>query len=882
MVASSGALLVEAMLRWVALLLWPVMGLGVGWCLWALLRPSDAAVPVGWLAILGLGVLVWVGVLLALAGAFVSWLLVLLLLLPMALLICRALRRRASLGLPRVTLPARHRPVAAAALIVTLAAFCLASPAESFVVTDDAGVYTLGAIHLVRSGGLSVKDADLYPLQTLPNDVSQGDYYDYLQDYARQFLLPENVSVPAATRFWGPFFQPVLYRHQIEIGYLPVTKVLGAGPGLVLGLRWVIWAGPAMALLSLTLFTALLRRSLGWGVALPAGAMLAFAFPQVWFGRHLLSEPVTQALVMAILWLDAESGAIRCQGQRRLLTAAQALLLGLLPLTRLEGALIGGALLGWLVWHAQAKPGREWVWAGIALGFGQALSVLSSPTYLYTRLIGVLSQAVQPLAAAISIAVVALVAISACAPLRRRCLQIVGWIARPVHRSWVSSAFAIVLAAAVLVQAATAPLGDTFAGWLVQYWSLPALLFSLIGLVLAPLALPTDQRAIRALALLGVTFGLLYAVDAQTTPVHPWVMRRAVPMIIPALAMGAAVAAKGLVDLLCRRVLPYGGGCLLRGIGYQALVVALVIATGVTSLPLLIHQERLGVWTKLAAVDALLPSHAVVLIDDGAIGRQVAQPLALIYGHSVYHLQQSEALRADAPPVSRLLRIARSQGRPIYYLASDINRRLAPADNELSSVGGVHVVTPVLAHRTDGPPDWFALARQSFLIDVYELQENTSPQAAPVSGHVPLGVGSYPYLLSGFYGYEYDAVHSRSFRWAAGEASIHLPWPNANGASSPFDVRITVASPRPAGEPASEVELWAEGQRLLRAILPTDGSLVELHAAVPRLVSAGEPSLEIRLLADTYVPAVHGGSSDSRELGVRLFELSVEYPEVDP
>ncbi len=881
MFTLDATILLDAIMQWVALLAWPAVSLSVGWCLWALLRPGKGAVPVGWLTLLGLGVSLWLGVLLAMAGAFWPWLLGALLLAPAVLVVGRAIVGAERVALPPIALPPRGRSLALVGALLTLAAVLLASPAESFVVTDDAGVYTLGAIHLAASGELPYDEPGIYPLRATAAGY-EGDYQGYLLDYGRQFLLPENVSTPAGTRFWGPFFQPLLYRQRVEIGYLPTTKVLGAGLGLLLGARWVIWAGPAMALLSLALFIGLLRKSAGWRLALPAGAMLAFSFPQVWFGRHLLSEPVTQALVMAVLWLQAEADTAPDEAQRALLRAAEALLLGLLPLTRLEGAFIGGTLLGWLAWHAPARAraeGRIWVWRLAALGVGQGLAILASPAYLYSRSIGALSQGAQPLVGIACVALAGAGAVCAVAPLRRGAQKALAWLGEARHRAWLTAGLSGLLALIVLVQSLSGPPGRTFAGWLVQYWSLPALLFSLAGLLLAPLLCSEQQRAVGALASLGVTFALLYAANPQTTLVHPWVMRRAVPLVMPALALGAPLAAQHLIEGLRRGLLPRSPARLLRGVGYGALAGALVIAAGATTLPLTIHQERRDVWSQLAEIDALLEPRALLMLDDGDISRQIAQPLALIYGHTVYHLQQTEVLHAEAPPVARLLAAAREQGRPAYWLVSDVTRRFAPVDQALVPVGGVQVYTPVLAHRSDGPPNWRSLARQSFLVDVYAIVDEEPAPPAARWGAVPLGAGSYPYLMLGFYGYEQDALRALPYRWMAGRAVVRLPWPNQDDEAASFEVAATVAGLRPWRAPDPWIEVWAEGQRLLRTTVPANGEPVELRALSPALYDVGEAGLEITLLSDTYVPAEHGGGSDTRELGLRLYGLSVGYEE---
>lgn len=868
----------------VAYLLLPVIGIALGGALWRLWpRQEPASLSPGARLALGLIALLWLGVILAGLGILYPWLLGGI----VALVFLAALLRPGARSVrQRWPPPSVNRGALAGGLLMLCAAVLMASPAETFMVTDDAAVYTLGAVHLAQTGSLTYDDAGLYPLEPdrtdLPAPAHTTAYWDALQDYARQFLLPENVGLPAGTRFWGPFFQPVLYRQQVEIGYVPLTKVAGALFGWVLGERSVIWAGPALTLLALAAFLGLLRRSGGWGLAVPAAAMLAFSFPQVWFGRQLLSEPLTQALILGALWLDTEASATE-GAARRALRAAEALALGLLPLARLEGALLAAILLVGLVWYTRDRRSveRRYLWLAMgAVAVGQVIALLVSPAYLYSRLIGVLSGASRPVLLAGLVAVAVGVAIARVPAWRSGALWLCHWLADVRHRAWIATVLAALYLVLVGWSLLALPLGETFAGWLALYWTRPALILAIVGLCCAPWLRQQQAPALPTLCSAGVLMGLLFAANRYVTQVHPWGMRRAVPLLLPALAAGDALALSSLATWLQRRLRP---SMPPRSTTVSYLVVMSVLIWGVAqrTLPLVTHHERQGMWDQLAALDDLLAPHSVLLLDDGQVGRQIGQALALIYGHAVYNIQDTEALAADSPVVSRLIATSEAQGRTVYWLNSDTARRWAPTDHSLRSVGGAQFDIPVLSSSTTGPPTMANRTRQTFLVDVYQLTPVTAVDDAFGQRSIPLAVGSYPYLVAGFGAVE-QASDGHIYRWTAGSAQVELPWPGDDRAPITLEVSVIVSGARPTQVPNPTVSLWAEGQLIAQGVAPDDEAVMTLQGTVPRLTDVGQPPLEIELRSDVFVPSDYGLGADERALGVQVLAITLSSAPGDP
>jgi hypothetical protein len=863
----------------IAYLLFPVAGLAIGWAIWRLVaRGGDLTASLGRLVVTGLVALGWLAVVLAAADALHPWLLAIIVgALLLAVWVLPG-ARRARLCWERPRLRWKGWP---AALLLIVAAWLLARPAETFLVTDDAAVYTLAAAHLADTGSLHYDDPGVLPLDPrrpdLPLPSHTTAYWDYLQDYARQFLLPENVGLPAGTRFWGPFFTPMLYLQEVEIGFMPLTKTAGAIMGWALGVRRVVWAGPALALLALIALLGLTRRGGGWSLAVPATALLAFSLPQVWFGRQLLSEPLSQALVLGALWLDGEAQAASSSRARRALQTAQAAAFGLLPLVRLEGAFAALVLLAWLAWDSRKESEQAdrylWLCSAAALVLGQTLAILTSPAYFYSRVIGLLRSDVRVLLVWGLVLAAALVAAGCrwrgAAPVQRCWRWLRRWRTQQIGMSAIGAAYLLIAA----YEIARGPIVKPYTIWLAQYWTRPGLLLGALGMALAPWVLPAEQRALRALLATGGCVGLLCVVNPMVTWAHPWLMRRALVALLPALAVGAAVAVGGLTATLSRLSSDCGVVRLAAWGSYALVMSGLCLGIAQRMLPILQHNEREGMWEQIAQVNALLAPDTLLLLDDGQIGRQLGQPLALINGHAVHNVQQTEALSGDSALIRQLIAAARQQGRRVYWLVSDSARRLPPELGHLQSVGGVRFDTPTLS-ASDGPPGAEQLIRQSFLVDVYELlAQPTSDLSGALD--VPIGVGSYPYLLSGFYGLEEDPAWG-SFRWTTGDADLRLPWPEAApDAPAGFDIIVSLAAWRPVDGAAPAVIITVEGVPLIATTMPGDGALVEVQGSATDMLNTGDPGLEIQISSDTFVPRDHGLGSDARELGVKVYAVRV-------
>ena len=277
---------------------------------------------------------------------------------------------------------------------------------------------------------------------------------------------------------------------------------------------------------------------------------------------------------------------------------------------------------------------------------------------------------------------------------------------------------------------------------------------------------------------LGGILVILYSVNSMVTPSHPWAMRRTVPVILPALAVGVGLLLAN-VQLpntwhfaipnpltWTKRLVPF------LGVGLAALAVALV---GVESAPLWTHLEHHNFYQQLTAVDKLIPENALVLVPDGDVGSGFAAPLELLFDKPVLclHLPLSTD---DQQIADTIIKTAIEQGRPVILAVTDQGMNWYPSQWQLTSIGMGVISTPSLSLSTGRPPTANDRSTQVFTLDLYQL---STPESADIATTypftVPIAAGSYPYLRSGLYSAG-TAADGSAFRWTDGQAVVNIPW----------------------------------------------------------------------------------------------------------
>jgi len=128
--------------------------------------------------------------------------------------------------------------------ILILAAVLFARPAESFLVLDDAGIYTLGGIQLAETGKLFATDPALAALSP---------------EAARELLFTGPI-IAQWSRLWGQFFVWNWNRPWVSFGLLHMQRLWVGLFTLFLGRYGGLWVAPTFGVIAALGLYALGRR----------------------------------------------------------------------------------------------------------------------------------------------------------------------------------------------------------------------------------------------------------------------------------------------------------------------------------------------------------------------------------------------------------------------------------------------------------------------------------------------------------------------------------------------------------------------------------------------------------------------------------------------
>lgn len=811
----------------------------------------------------------WVGTLLAGLGMFRWWLLVI------ALLACVAwVTKQGHAGVSSSThADCRRTPVCVLILLVLVlsgAGWLFARPAESFFVFNDAAVYTIGGVTLARTGSLFFE----------PDSFWTTSY-----EFLRQFFFIDPFDLFA--RHYGPFYQWTPMQSTLEIGFLPLPKVWMAMVVWLCGPERATWATPFLGLVSLVVLYSLTERLLGWQAGLMALLLLGVSLPQIWFSRDPISEIYTQLFFLSGLYLAALA---RQNASNSALARRLALWSGLsfatLTILRLEGALMLLALasLLWVGWHRffTKLPGFAHTWlvsVTVAGSVGLALGIGVSPYYFFSRAIYIVTPGMIRL-----VLFALLVGVTICG---------LGWrwrqsIANAHLRTTIAQMVAKYLPVAIAVGWAlwggmagwhlySRDWGRSLAGWLAQYWTVPGVILSLAGAVWLLLRQYDQAYPPELLTLLGLALAFLvgFSIRSYVYPIHPWAMRRLVPVVMPAMAMTAVSLFTAIEPLVRWERLARFGNRLRQAVAWLFVVGVLLLACaiGQRSVPILFHRERAGLWAQLQTVAEQFPADAVLLFDNGA-SQGLTQAMELLFGRVSLVIQRTPAPDGESE-VDTLIEAALEQDRPVYLIITNGDLAWWPERWQLVSEGAFRIEMPVLRQPVGRLPAAEDVTVQTLWLDTYQVKPRTdSGRTEDLSEpiHIPVGSGNYPYLRDGFHHWYADA-DGNIMRWTDGDAMIVTPWPDANPESpADFCIKVDLAGGRPQNEPPARLTVVAEGVELLDEQLSK--AFVPQTFTIPaRSIENGkEPQLEIQLISTTWDASSIG---DDRILGVLFYGMQV-------
>ncbi len=869
------AALPEPLLSWLILPMLLALSLGVGWLVAGSISRLPAHSPaerVALLWLLGVVTLSWIGTALAALGVFHPWSI------GLSVALLAAVVRRRDLGRlwrrerprtrgeepspphPTQTEPPQVSPrselaptprlvVVTVVALLILSGWLFARPAESFFLVDDSAVYAIGGVSLARTGSLLFQPATFLPTT---------------DDLTRQFMGLD--SYLQTVRHYGPFFQWTKNVPTVEIGFLPLPKIWLALSVWLFGASHAGWPTALMGLTGVMALYALARRLVGWRTGLAAAALLAVSFPQIWFSRYPISEAYTQALFLGGLYLAVLA---RQNAEDRPLSRDLAIWSGValaaLTVLRFEAALIIVLLVVFarLTWRPAAwrANGFARAWLAsllLASGYGMAVSLLMARHYWF-------SQTLSTLTPQLSRGVLVLLMILLLG-------GVWGWQRKWHHAEQISASLArgarwlpwVVLAgwlawiALALWKVCLQDRGSSLPGWLTLYLSRPGVAVSSLGIAGLLFRERRDGERPELVTFLGLAavFLLSYTINPLVNAVQPWAMRRLVPIVLPALALGAGwLLTDGLLELRGRWRRTQTSPVIAYAVAAGAIVLlcAQVGLIAQRSWPILTHTEQAGLYDQLRGVADRLPADAVVLFDNGQVGKRLTQAFELVFGHPTLAIQHNPEPNGSA--VDRLLDSVLGQGRQAYFVVTDGDLVWQPERWQLVGRGVSNIATATLRTTQGRMPDATDIVSRTLRLEIYEIRPATNASAGPqLPLDVPVGEGGFAYFGEGFWGWALDD-HGAPFRWTDGDGSIELPWPEADP-NRPANACLVleVAGGRPADAAQVELNVLVEGGSLYDGELKPGYGPQLLKLPLHDQPNRDADALQVRLESGTWTP----------------------------
>jgi hypothetical protein len=838
----------------------------------ALRSRLDAAEALYLVLVAGVALLSWPAVLLAELGRFSLATLALGSVLASTLLALWAIWRRRVTGL----MPGRRlwRGHLLLLPLLALALWLVPRPFPYLVGGRDHGNYVNTGLHIARSGGILIDDADLAALPAGSRALLTNPEVD-----TRPALVPgpwsEGQRLPGLTIRDGA--AGVVAPHGFHL--YPVWIAIFAAAG---GIEPGLWATPALSLLgSLGIYFAG-SRLFGRRAALLALLLVVVNVGQIWFQAYPTAEIVVRALFWAGLW----AGLVMLVEGSGVAAALSALCLGLLHLSKLDTLFVPAVLLPLLLYAAlSGRWRRDYTifllvyLALIAHALVHALTIATIYTLdQVTRVLlpgPVAGWVIEQVGAAREPTIIAgrllaggwslllgtvVVALLGAGLLWRARERFRPGLARLDQRGgWlflVVTVPVLLLAYAGLVYPwwpvpglATPAETVTVTGW----YLMPAgLLLGLVGLLqgfAGDLTAHTSAARSRVPAwlLLFGNFLPLFFLGSGTFPDHFWAARRFVPVLFPALLLGAA----GVVASLAVEA----GRQRERWLLPAALSVALVAGTLQSTIPAARAAEYAGLPAQLQALADEFDAEDVLLFLPGDTANRVALPLWLIHEQTVFQLKP-QALAE--PALVGQVAVWENGGRPVYLLYSG---REPPwldgleADYQFSR----QIAVPQVELTVAGLPA--RMGHYTAMFSVFRLLPEATSGALPVVTLEPVPGSGYEMASSGLY-----PPHTLSgltpVTWTEGTARLTLEaLPGAER------VILQLGNGRPEELPPPTVEVTVNGQPVTVAVVTEIAALFEW--ALPAAISGDQ--VVVTISTEPWVPAESGYGSDGRSLGVLFY-----------
>ena len=347
----------------------------------------------------------------------------------------------------------------------------------------------------------------------------------------------------------------------------------------------------------------------------------------------------------------------------------------------------------------------------------------------------------------------------------------------------------------------------------------------------------------------------------RIVPVHYWMTRRFLPIILPGAMLLAAFAAFGRW-----REDDRGWRYRLRAAAGVVVIAILAAQFWTRSSPLFGHVEYAGVIPRLEKLAQTFGDQDLVIVEsrDASDVHVLALPLAYIYARNVLLLPNR---RPDAATMERFIAWARKQYATVYFVGGGgtelLTKAIAVAADRHRSVPGARVVVGVERAAGRRPPQGVRLQRLPFI----------DPPAAP-AGAVALDVGVNDDVnVLRFHAKERHA-NGTTFRWSRDVSYINLQGVTA------ADRTITLVMDdgrRPAQVPPASVEVSMNDQVLGRVTVGPDFKpyVLSIPPALAAAAGSSGTPVRVKLVTNVWRPKAVLGVPDDRDLGVMVDRVDV-------
>ena len=356
-----------------------------------------------------------------------------------------------------------------------------------------------------------------------------------------------------------------------------------------------------------------------------------------------------------------------------------------------------------------------------------------------------------------------------------------------------------------------------------EYLSVPGLWLGLAGWCITLFGVVGGRQELWLLPLLVVSAGysVLYLYDPADDPFHFWLMRRYVPVVLPATVLFAGVACSWLLGRLPEPWPAVGAVVLLGCVGVFTIRAGDV---------LLFFVEQKGVLAQIATIARGIPGNEIIL---ASVSSDLLTPLCVSFDKKVVPVdltsEDGQALLA-AWVSSRV-----QMGKPAYLLQQSSSGLIPPRTTERFrewiSFSGLRPSVRPLPRR---------LERKSILVALQRL--DGLPQPADYLD-VPLERGFIVGTkTTGFH--REELFEGEPARWTNGAAKVIVP---VHVDCPPKAMIVDIAW---SGPHAPRLQVVVNGHRLSEVIIPQQQSWSA------RLELSGIPITErliIELLSDTFV-----------------------------